>query len=99
MTDPAVSIVVIAHSELEDLQLCIASIRRHAGVPVQVVLVDNASTDATVAWVRENEPSVELVELSENVGVAARGRGLERVRGELTMFLDSDAELTEGALP
>jgi hypothetical protein len=99
MNEPVVSIVVIAHSELEDLKGCLASIGRHGGVPVQVVLVDNASQDGTVAWVRENEPSVEVVELPENLGVAARGRGLERARGELTMFLDSDAELTEGALP
>jgi N-acetylglucosaminyl-diphospho-decaprenol L-rhamnosyltransferase len=99
MSDPAVSIVVIAHSELEDLKLCLASIRSYAEVPVQVILVDNDSTDGTVDWVRRHEPSVEVVELAENVGVAARGSGLERARGELTMFLDSDAELTEGALP
>lgn len=99
MSVPAVSIVVVAHSELEDLKGCLASIRRHAGLPVQVVLVDNASTDGTVRWVLDHEPLVELVELPENVGVAARRRGLDLARGELTMFLDSDAELTEGALP
>jgi N-acetylglucosaminyl-diphospho-decaprenol L-rhamnosyltransferase len=90
---------VIAHSELGDLTGCLASIRDHAGMPVQVVLVDNASTDGTVAWVREHEPAVEIVELDENIGVAARGRGMERTRADLIMFLDSDAELTDGALP
>jgi N-acetylglucosaminyl-diphospho-decaprenol L-rhamnosyltransferase len=90
---------VIAHSELDDLKGCLASIRDHAAMPVQVVLVDNASTDGTVPWVREHQPEVEVIELAENIGVAARGRGMERARAEQIMFLDSDAELTAGALP
>jgi GT2 family glycosyltransferase len=94
-----VTIVIVAHSELGDLERCLASIDEHGEVTVQVVLVDNASTDGTVAWVAENHPGVEIVELPENIGVAARQYGMERSRGELTMFLDSDAELTAGALP
>jgi GT2 family glycosyltransferase len=42
---------------------------------------------------------VTIVELPENVGVAARDHGLRRARGRYTMFLDSDAALTDGALP
>jgi N-acetylglucosaminyl-diphospho-decaprenol L-rhamnosyltransferase len=99
MSEPVVSIVVVAHSELEDLKLCLASIERHAAVPTQTILVDNASTDGTADWVAAHHPEVEVVSLPENVGVAARGRGVERARGELIMFLDSDAELTDGALP
>jgi GT2 family glycosyltransferase len=94
-----VTIVIVAHSELGDLERCLASITEHAEVTVQVVLVDNASTDGTVAWVTENHPEVETLELPENIGVAARQQGMERSHGELTMFLDSDAELTAGALP
>jgi GT2 family glycosyltransferase len=94
-----VTIVIVAHSELADLERCLASIEEHAEVAVQVVLVDNASTDGTVAWVAENHPEVETIELPENIGVAARQHGMERSRGELTMFLDSDAELTARALP
>lgn len=99
MNGPVVSIVVIAHSERSDLGRCFNSIREHAGVPTQTILVDNASTDDTLSWVRASHPEVEVVELAENVGVAARGRGVERATGELIMFLDSDAELTAGALP
>jgi N-acetylglucosaminyl-diphospho-decaprenol L-rhamnosyltransferase len=96
---PEVTIVVIAHAERDDLGRCFGSIREHAELATQTVLVDNASTDDTVSWVRANHPEVEIVELPENIGVAARQHGLERARGPLTMFLDSDAELTAGALP
>jgi GT2 family glycosyltransferase len=96
---PAVSIVIAAHSERGELERCLASIDDHAGVPTQVLLVDNASTDDTVDWVRANHPTVEIIELSRNIGVAARQHGLDRVEAPLTMFLDSDAALTPGALP
>ena len=82
-----------------ELERCFESIERHAGVPVETILVDNASADGTRGWVREAHPDVQLVELPENVGVAARDHGLRRARGDYTMFLDSDAVLTVGALP
>jgi GT2 family glycosyltransferase len=94
-----VTIVVVAHSVREDLVRCLACIVDHAALPVQTVLVDNASTDGTVEWARGEHPEVELVALDRNLGVAAREEGLRRARGRYTMFLDSDAQLTEGALP
>jgi GT2 family glycosyltransferase len=68
-------------------------------VPVRTILVDNASTDDTCAWVRRAHPEVELVELPENIGYAARDHGLRRSESRYTMFLDSDAALTPNALP
>lgn len=94
-----VTVVVVAHSVRPELERCFASLEAHAGLPVRTILVDNASTDDTRAWVRATHPSVELVELPENIGVAARGHGLERADSRYTMFLDSDAALTPGALP
>jgi N-acetylglucosaminyl-diphospho-decaprenol L-rhamnosyltransferase len=94
-----VTIVVVAHSVRGELERCFESIERHAGVAVETILVDNASTDGTRDWVEREHPGVTLVALEENLGVAARDHGLRRAEGEYTMFLDSDAVLTEGALP
>lgn len=94
-----VTIVVVAHSVREELERCFESIVQHAAVPVEVILVDNASTDDSVAWTREFYPDVTVVELPANVGVAARDHGLRLARSRYTMFLDSDAALTSGALP
>jgi GT2 family glycosyltransferase len=96
---PEVTIVVVAHSVRSELERCLASVARHAGMPVETILVDNASTDDTMTWVRQAHPRVKVVELAENIGVAARDHGLRRALGHFTMFLDSDAALTEGALP
>jgi N-acetylglucosaminyl-diphospho-decaprenol L-rhamnosyltransferase len=96
---PAVSIVIVAHSEWHELARGLQSIREHAGMPVQIIYVDNASTDDTLPWVRTHHPEVEIVELAQNIGVVARQHGLARAKAALTMFLDSDAALTPGALP
>lgn len=102
MTPPSseatVSIIVVAHSVRPELERCLDSIARHARLPVETILVDNASTDGTVEWVRAAHPSVKLVELDENIGIAARWKAFPFVRAPLTMFLDSDAALTPGAL-
>jgi N-acetylglucosaminyl-diphospho-decaprenol L-rhamnosyltransferase len=98
-SDPDVSIVIVAHSVRNELERCLGSIRDFAELPVQTILVDNASTDGTVPWVRRSHPSVEVIELSKNIGTIARDHGLRRARGRFTMFLDSDAALTAGALP
>ena len=93
------TIVVVAHSVREELERCFESIERHAGVPVETILVDNASTDDTREWVQREHPGITMVALEENLGVAARDQGLRRAHGEYTMFLDSDASLTPEALP
>jgi GT2 family glycosyltransferase len=96
---PVVTIVVVAHSVRHELERCFASIADHAGMAVETILVDNASTDDTRGWVASAHPDVIVVPLDENVGVAARDHGLRRATGRYTMFLDSDAALTPGALP
>jgi N-acetylglucosaminyl-diphospho-decaprenol L-rhamnosyltransferase len=98
--DPAtVTIVVVAHSVRDELERCFGSIAEHAGLPVHTILVDNASDDDTVDWVRSAHPEVDVVPLQSNLGVAARDHGLRRSRSPYTMFLDSDAALTPDALP
>jgi N-acetylglucosaminyl-diphospho-decaprenol L-rhamnosyltransferase len=99
VSEPEVTIVVIAHSVRDELVRCFASIRDHAGIPVRTILVDNASTDDTLDWVERTHPEVEVIALSENLVDAARDRAMGSIDSPYTMFLDSDAMLTPGALP
>lgn len=96
---PDVSIIIAARSVRTELERALASIARHAGLPVETLVVDNASTDDTRDWMRSAHPEVTLVALPRNEFGAARNHALPLVRGRYTMFLDSDAALTKGALP
>jgi len=62
-----------------------------AGVDFETILVDNASTDATAAFVRERFPWVRVVALAENRGFAGgNNAGVREARGEYVALLNND---------
>ena len=87
------SVVVVTYNGLPWIEQALASVRG-----VETVVVDNASTDGTVAFVREHFPDVMVVE-QENRGLAAGWNvGIARTSGRYVLLLNSDAWLDEGAL-
>jgi GT2 family glycosyltransferase len=99
MKPPLVTIAIITRNVRPELERCLASIDEHAGMDVETIVVDNGSSDDTVAWLKRTHPEVVLIESPRNIGEHARELGLRRARGEYVMHLDSDAALTAGALP
>jgi hypothetical protein len=95
-----VTVIVIAHDVRDEVIRCLDSVGRFAGgLAVQTILVDNGSTDGTAEAVAGAFPEVEIVRRPTNECLPGRNHGLRRARGRHRMFLDSDAQLTEGALP
>jgi N-acetylglucosaminyl-diphospho-decaprenol L-rhamnosyltransferase len=68
---PTVGVVVVSYNTRELLRACLASCRRCCGLPLRVVVVDNASGDGSAAMVRASFPEAELVALDANLGFAA----------------------------
>jgi GT2 family glycosyltransferase len=96
---PDLTAIVIGHDVRDEVMVCLASLRRHAGaLRLQVVYVDNGSRDGSADAVARAFPEVEVVRRAANEGVPARNHGLRRARGRHRMFLDSDAAVTAGAL-
>lgn len=61
---------------------------------LQVIVVDNGSTDESLALVRASYPEVELIEAGRNLGfAAANNRALERAHGEFVLLVNTDAML------
>ena len=97
---PRVTAVVVSFNTRDDLRRCLASLRAHAGLPCKVVVVDNASGDASADMVRGEFPEARLIRNRENVGFSrANNQGLREAAGAYVLILNSDAELTPGALP
>ena len=62
-----------------------------------VVVADNASTDDSVAVLRESFPTVRLLQLDRNYGFAGGyNKALEQVNAEYFLLLNSDVEVAEG---
>lgn len=100
MSDPRVSVVIVSYRSRDALEPCLDSLEACAArLPIEVVVVDNASGDGTVEWLRASRPRVELIANPDNRGFT-RGvnQGLERARGDFLLVLNPDCEVTPDAL-
>jgi GT2 family glycosyltransferase len=67
---PHVAIVIVNWNGWQDTLECLASLRRLTYPNVRVLVVDNASTNDSVARIREACPDVEIIEIDRNLGWA-----------------------------
>jgi hypothetical protein len=95
-----VSILVASFNTRELLARCLESALEAAQeCGVEIVVVDNGSTDGSPAMVRERFPTVRVVENGANLGfAAATNRGIRSSSGRYVLLMNSDAALTPGAL-
>jgi len=94
------SIVIVSWNVRDCLRACLESIERHRdGLSLEVIVVDNASTDGTPALVRKKFPQVTLICNQANAGFArASNQGLRIGRGRFFLLLNPDTELHEETL-
>lgn len=92
-TARSVSVVLVNYNGREHLDACLESLARldYPTHLLEVVLVDNASSDGSVDWLRARCPDVRLIENVHNVGFSrACNQGVAAARGEYIAFLNND---------
>lgn len=90
----SVSIIVVSRDSAEDLPLSLASAAAQRGVAVEIVVVDNASSDASREVARGFAPAARLVSLPENAGfAAAMNAGIAQTSGRYVLALNPDCRL------
>jgi GT2 family glycosyltransferase len=92
-----VGVVVITRNRVDELVTTLDRLTRLPERP-HVVVVDNNSSDETVAMVERAFPQLTLVRLGDNRGGAARNAGSARLRSPYVAFCDDDAWWQPGAL-
>lgn len=97
---PLLSIVLISWNSKPMLERCLLSLSKlYARPDVEVIWIDNGSTDGASHLVTNLWPRVHAVKLDHNYGVAyARNRGIELSRGKYVLLLDDDTEATPEAI-
>ncbi|MGB9184980.1 MAG: glycosyltransferase family 2 protein [Solirubrobacteraceae bacterium] len=81
------------------LDVCLRSLAAQTSPPREVVVIDNGSTDGSVAHLRQAHPQVRVVALAANTGFAhAANVGLHCTDGEYVAFVNTDVELAPGWL-
>jgi glycosyltransferase involved in cell wall biosynthesis len=91
------SVVIPTYNRLPILRQCLEALERQelggAFEAYEVVLVDDGSTDDTVAWVQASAvslPHVRLVQQDHGGPAEGRNRGVDHARGDVIVFIDSD---------
>lgn len=100
MTEPMLSIVIVNYNGGALLRDCLKSIARHPpSVETEIVIVDNASIDGSRERIAAEHPQVRLIACDTNLGLT-RGfnLGVAASRSPVILSLDSDTEVTKGAL-
>lgn len=98
---PLVSIVVPVFDDASSIRAALASATAQTLADVEIVCVDDASTDATAGIIEQvalGDPRVRLVRHDDNrTAFQARRTGILAARGEYVLFLDGDDELAPRA--
>jgi GT2 family glycosyltransferase len=95
MTEPvAVSVVIPVYNGSGTLATAVASALCQEGVPLEVIVVDDGSTDAPASMLSDN-PRVRLLTVAHGGVSTARNRGWMAARGRMLIFLDADDALTD----
>lgn len=105
MTEPLVYVLVINWNGVEHLDECFETLLAGTYQNARFLLVDNASEDGSVAFVREkfgSDPRVEILELERNLGWsggnnAGMGRALES-KAEYVLLLNNDTAIAPDAI-
>src|SRR5215471_5079991 len=94
------SIIVVSFNACADLDRCLESLHRPPPeTSHEIVVVDNASTDASVETTRRRWPAVRIIEPGSNLGFArAVNLGIRGSSGKAVLLLNSDTIVPAGAI-
>lgn len=97
MTTTTLSTIIVTWNGLRFLQDCLAALLPQLPATAEPIVVDNASSDGTGAWLRATYPQVRVLPLRENLGFAGGVvAGLRAARGDLLLLLNNDAFVEPG---
>lgn len=92
MNTPLVSIVIITRSRCKEVQACIDSALAQDYANIELVIVDNASSDDTCQTITQKYPQAKLLAQKTNTGVAGgRNIGIAASSGSICLCIDDDA--------
>ncbi len=91
MPGPLVSVVIVHWNERDLLRNCLLSLQHQDYPEVEMIVVDNGSTDGTPEMVRREFPRVQLIANAENAGFArGNNQGIRLSKGKYVIVLNAD---------
>lgn len=85
-----VSVVIPAYNSRELIGSALDSVFAQTYSSVEIIVVDDGSSDGTEEWVRIQYPSVKVVRIANQGPSGARNQGIQLATGDYVAFLDAD---------
>ena len=96
---PALSVVMVSYNTRELTLKALDTLYRHAGYPLEVIVLDNASQDGSADAIEARFPEVRLIRSPENLGFArANNVAVGYAPGEVLLLLNPDTEMLPDAV-
>ncbi|GBU25057.1 glucosyltransferase [Fibrobacteria bacterium R8-3-H12] len=95
MNQPLISVVIPMYNRKSTIDYCLNSVLNQTYKNLEIILVDDCSTDGTVEHIRNTykDKRIHIIQLEKNGGAQrARNEGIKNATGEWIAFLDSDDE-------
>lgn len=94
------SVIIISYNAKNHLKDCLQSLYDHTNTrPFEVIVVDNASTDGSLAMLARDFPKVRTIASPDNIGFAgANNLAMQEANGDFYLLLNNDAVVTPGAV-
>lgn len=94
ISNKLVSAIVVNYNGKKFLKECIESLSNQTYQPIEIILVDNASTDGSTELINKLFPSVNIIKLNANKGFTGGNiEGLKHVKGEYIFLVNNDVVL------
>lgn len=95
---PLVTVNILSFNRREELRTTLTKVFEQDYQNIEVIVVDNASSDGTIEMVERSFPGVCLIKLTKNIGIAGWNEGFKIAKGEYILVLDDDSYPLTGTI-
>ncbi|MCX2742402.1 glycosyltransferase family 2 protein [Mangrovivirga sp. M17] len=93
------AIAILNYNGLPHLQNYLPGVIKESSDLADIYVIENAGTDNSVEWIKENHPTIKIIELDKNYGFAGGyNRGLQNINNEYLLLLNSDIKVSKNWL-
>ena len=96
---PDLSVVIVSYNTRDLLRNCLLSLRESIGLTLEIIVVENASSDGSAAMVQEEFPGVRLLAQTLNTWFCGGNNiGIKHASADYVLLLNPDTEVAPDAL-
>jgi GT2 family glycosyltransferase len=89
--NPLVTVNILSFNRKDELRNTLTKVYEQDYKNIEVIVVDNASSDGSSEMVNQEFPAVQLIQMKKNIGIAGWNEGFKSAKGDYVLVLDDDS--------